>query len=169
MAARRRSVLLSVARVAAMIPVVALPGCRPVGPEGGSSPIRAVVRYEVAVAQGFIVTEPTGLGTFCSTPEFEWIFNKRLDAAGNPTAFDPHGGVIALNSGRPDANGRCILATGAWAWVSPGQFRVVATDYQWIAKCNATLIALPTSGSFHNVRFVKGSDGCAVTVEQLPP
>jgi hypothetical protein len=52
--------------------------------------------------------------------------------------------------------------------VSPGQFRVVATDYHWIAKCNATLIALQTSGSFHNVRFVKGRDGCEVSVEQLP-
>jgi hypothetical protein len=44
----------------------------------------------------------------------------------------------------------------------------VATNYDWIAKCNATLIALPTSGSFHNVRFVRGSDGCQVTVEQRP-
>ena len=86
-----------------------------------------------------------------------------------PDRVRPDGGAIALNSGRPDTSGRCILATGAWGWVSPGQFRVVATDYQWIAKCNATLIALETSGSFHNVRFVKGSDGCAVSVEQLPP
>jgi hypothetical protein len=162
------SVLRPLARVAAAIPLAAVPGCR-VPPEGESTQVRAVVRYEIEVAEGFTSSEVQGMGTFCNTPEFEWIFNKRLDAQGNPTAFDERGGAIAVTAGRPTANGRCVLATGVWEWVAPGQFRVVATDYQWIAKCNATLIALSTSGSFHNVRFVRGSDGCQVTVEQLPP
>jgi hypothetical protein len=167
MTALRRSVLRSVARVAAAIPVIALSGCR-VPPEGGGSQVRALVRYEIEVADGFTSSEVQGIGTFCNTPEFEWIFNKRLDAQGSPTAFDDRGGALSVTSGRPASNGRCVLTTGVQGWVSPGQFRVVATDYNWIAKCNATLIALPTSGSFHNVRFVRGSEGCQVTLEQQP-
>ena len=57
MATRRRSVLLSVARFAAVIPVVMLPGCR-LRQEGGSSQIRAFVRYEVEVAEGFPAPNP---------------------------------------------------------------------------------------------------------------
>jgi hypothetical protein len=165
MTVSRRSVVLSGARVVAAILLAALPGCRVPGEGGG--PVRAVVRYEIEVADGFSPSEGQE-GTLCSTSEFEWIFNKRLDAQGSPTAFDDRGGSLHITSGRLAANGRCVLTTGVAGWVSPGQFRVVATNYDWIAKCNATLIALPTSGSFHNVRFVRGSDGCQVTVEQRP-
>lgn len=166
MAGWKHPVLRWLARAVALASPIALLGC-PVPPEGTSSEIKAFVRYEVVVAPGgFEVFEVQSLGTLCHSPEFEWVINKRVDGDGNPTMIDR---VLSFSTGRPDDNGQCVLQIGPWGVVTPGEYRVVATDYDWIAKCDATLIALATSGSFHNVRFTKGSDGCEVTVEQMPP
>jgi hypothetical protein len=165
MIASRRLVPLSGLRVVAAILLAALPGCQV--PGEGEGPVRAIVRYEIEVPDGFSPTEGEE-GTLCSTPEFHWIFNKRVDAQGSPTAFDDRGGSLHMSFARLAANGRCVLTTGVAEWVSRGQFRVVATDYDWIATCNVTVIALATSGMFHNVRFVKGADGCQETLEEQP-
>jgi hypothetical protein len=66
----------------------------------------------------------------------------------NPTAFDAVGGAIALKAGRPDTNGRGILAAGPWGMVSPGQFRVGEVQRDLDRRSNLGLV--------HNVRFVKG-------------
>ena len=59
MTAVRRSALLSVCRVAVAIHLVALSGCR-VGSEGEFTEVRAVVRYEIEVAEGFTTGEVQG-------------------------------------------------------------------------------------------------------------
>ena len=72
-------------------------------------------------------------------------------------AIAPHGGEV-------QNNGTCLASSVRG--VAPGQYRIVATNYQWTAACTVTLVAQPSSGQSHNIRFVTGEDGCE---EELVP
>ncbi len=142
-----------------LLPLIALNGCSDI--EEGTA---VDVRYEIVITQGIDSEEIPPFHT-CSVPRFHWIMAKRLDAQGNPINIH----AVPATSGRLDdstANPQCIYRTQRRPFI--GEFRIVATDYEWIATCEEPLLALETSGSFHNIRFVKGEDSCIATIQQEP-
>ena len=152
------------ARAAIVMPVVLVTACGV--PDEGGSP-NAIVRYEIQVAPGNfnLFDDVDGIEPFCTTPDIEWLVNKRLSAADEPVAIEA---ILQPSFGHVDAAGNCIVTLQPFGWVPPGEYRIVATDYQWTAACTQTLIAQSTGGQFHSVRFVKGEAGCDEELVPLP-
>jgi hypothetical protein len=132
--------------------------------EGESSANNAVVQYQIQIAAGEFDAFMSGPTERCRTDEFEWVANKLLDN-GVPVEVPS---VFGVNSGVVQQDGTCLFSTLPFPIVPPGEYRLVATDYDWTAACTVTLIAQITSGQFHNVRFFKGAPGCEEEVRPLP-